>query len=199
MNPVPSIRKSIDKAMLLVDEGGHLCKLAANFETQAPCWKAQDMPNCTNYRSLLQPQLTTKILPRAGHKPPSCPPYIKEATQSPMQIGEAGAIPLLVPLVSSEAEEGQDCAVGALANLAVNPRCRQLIADAHGIPPLVHLLSANGVGEGVREIAVGTLTNLAILPANQVLFAAVTRCMQSGMHGAGSPPSRGSCVPCWVT
>lgn len=87
------------------------------------------------------------------------------------QMGEAGAVPLLVPMVSSEAEEGQDCAVGALANLAVNPRCRQLIADAQGIPPLIQLLSASGVGEGIREMAVGTLTNLAILPPNQVPFA----------------------------
>ena len=145
-------------------------------------------------------QLTSEILIGAGKSPPpSCLPNRSQNAHMPMQIGEAGVIPLLVPLVSFEAEEGQDCAVGALANLAVNPRCRQLIADAHGIPPLVHLLSANGVGEGVREIAVGTLTNLAILPANQVLCAAVIRCMQSGMHGAGSPPSRGSCVPCWLT
>ncbi len=83
-------------------------------------------------------------------------------------MGDAGAVPLLVKMVSSGAEEGQDCAVGALANLAVNPRCRQLIADAQGIPPLIQLLSENGVGEGIREMAVGTLTNLAILPANQV-------------------------------
>jgi hypothetical protein len=83
-------------------------------------------------------------------------------------MGEAGVIPLLVPMVSSDAEDGQDCAVGALANLAINPRCRQLIADAQGIPPLIHILSANGVGEGIREMAVGALTNLAILPANQV-------------------------------
>lgn len=83
-------------------------------------------------------------------------------------MGEAGAIPLLVRLLTAESPEAQDCAVGALANLSVNPRCRELIADAHGISPLIQILSMEGLGEGVKEMAVGTLTNLAILPANQV-------------------------------
>ena len=84
-----------------------------------------------------------------------------------MQLGEAGVVPLLVKLLSTESPEAQDCAVGGLANLAIVPRCRELIADAHGIPPLIQLLGMEDVGEGVKEIAVGTLTNLAILPANQ--------------------------------
>ena len=71
-------------------------------------------------------------------------------------------------LLGSGAPEAQDCGVGALANLAVNPRCRELIADANAIGPLVQLLGSSDVGDGVKEMAVGTLTNLAILPANQV-------------------------------
>ena len=71
-------------------------------------------------------------------------------------------------LLGSGAPEAQDCGVGALANLAVNPRCRELIADANAIAPLVQLLGPSDVGDGVKEMAVGTLTNLAILPANQV-------------------------------
>lgn len=71
-------------------------------------------------------------------------------------------------MLGSESPEAQDCAVGALANLAVVSRCRELIADADGIPPLIQLLGSEGSSEGVKEIAVGTLTNLAIVPANQV-------------------------------
>ena len=84
-------------------------------------------------------------------------------------MGEAGAVPLLVKMLGFDSPEAQDCAVGALANLAVIPRCRELMADAHGIPPLVQLLGLEGPGEGVKEIAVGTLTNLAIHPGNQVM------------------------------
>ena len=85
-----------------------------------------------------------------------------------LQIGDAGSVPLLVKMLSLGSPEAQDCAAGALANLSANPRCRELIADAHGIPPLICLLGMDDIGEGIREIAVGTLTNLAILPANQV-------------------------------
>ena len=75
---------------------------------------------------------------------------------------------MLVTLMGSENPEARDCGVGALANLAANTRCRELIADADAIGPLVQLLSSSDVGDGVKEMAVGTLTNLAILPANQV-------------------------------
>lgn len=84
-----------------------------------------------------------------------------------LQVGDAGAIPLLVQLLSSENPAAQDSALGALANLAIVPRCRELIADAHGIAPLVQILGLEDVDEGVKELATGTLTNLAILPANQ--------------------------------
>ena len=84
-----------------------------------------------------------------------------------MQVCEAGAVPLLVALLSSESSEAQDCAVGALANLAVTPQGRQVLADANAIEHVIHILGIEGVSEGVKEMAVGTLTNLAINPANQ--------------------------------
>lgn len=83
-------------------------------------------------------------------------------------MGEAGAIPLLVKMLSQDSLEALDCAAGALANVSMNPRCRELVADAHGIFPLIRLLAIDGIGEGICEIAVGALTNLAILPTNQV-------------------------------
>lgn len=87
-----------------------------------------------------------------------------------LQVGESGAIPLLVALLQSESREAQDCAVGALANLAVTTRCRELIADADGLSALVGVLCNASVGDGIQEMAVGALTNLAILPQNQVNF-----------------------------
>ena len=85
-----------------------------------------------------------------------------------MQIGEAGAVPLLVNLLAAESSEAQDCAVGAVANMSANARCRELITDADGIEPLVMLLTASSVGLGVQEMAVLSLTNLACMPDNQV-------------------------------
>lgn len=91
-------------------------------------------------------------------------------------MGESGAIPLLVALLASDSSDAQDCAVGALANLAVNTRCRELIADADGLSALVKLLTDASTGDGIQEMAVGALTNLAILPQNQVSAASGACC-----------------------
>ena len=88
--------------------------------------------------------------------------------RSLLQVCDAGAVPLLVDLLSSETPEAQDCAVGALANLAVTPQGREVLANANAIDHVIRILSLEGVSEGVKEMAVGTLTNLAINPANQV-------------------------------
>ena len=85
-----------------------------------------------------------------------------------VQIGDSGVIPCLIKLLSDDTPEGQDSGIGALANLAVIPRNRELIADAGGIEAVIKLLGQTGIDEEVLNMTVGTLANLATLPANQV-------------------------------
>lgn len=84
-----------------------------------------------------------------------------------MQVGEAGVIPSLLRMSAWDSVEAQDCSVGALANLAAVPRCKELIADA-GMEALIKLLSEPGIEEHILDMAVGTLANLATLKSNQV-------------------------------
>ena len=85
------------------------------------------------------------------------------------QVGEAGVIPSLLRMCAWEAVEAQDCGVGALANLATVPRCKEMIADA-GVDPLIRMLSQPGVEEHILDMAVGTIANLATLKPNQAYF-----------------------------
>ncbi|CAK9159662.1 unnamed protein product [Ilex paraguariensis] len=85
-------------------------------------------------------------------------------------IGEAGAIPLLVELLSSADSRTQEHAVTALLNLSINEANKGSIVNAGAIPDIVDVLK-NGSTEA-RENAAATLFSLSVVDENKVAIGA---------------------------
>ncbi|CAA2959230.1 U-box domain-containing 14 [Olea europaea subsp. europaea] len=85
-------------------------------------------------------------------------------------IAEAGAIPLLVELLSSSDQRTQEHAVTALLNLSINEANKGTIVNAGAIPDIVDVLK-NGSIEA-RENAAATLFSLSVLDENKVAIGA---------------------------
>ncbi|KAK7343871.1 hypothetical protein VNO77_12958 [Canavalia gladiata] len=85
-------------------------------------------------------------------------------------IAEAGAIPLLVDLLSSSDPRTQEHAVTALLNLSINESNKGTIVNAGAIPDIVDVLK-NGSMEA-RENAAATLFSLSVLDENKVAIGA---------------------------
>lgn len=85
-------------------------------------------------------------------------------------IAEAGAIPLLVDLLSSKDPRTQEHAVTALLNLSINESNKGTIVNAGAIPDIVDVLK-NGSMEA-RENAAATLFSLSVLDENKVAIGA---------------------------
>ncbi|CAI9780067.1 unnamed protein product [Fraxinus pennsylvanica] len=85
-------------------------------------------------------------------------------------IAEAGAIPLLVELLSSSDPRTQEHAVTALLNLSINEANKGTIVNAGAIPDIVDVLK-NGSMEA-RENAAATLFSLSVLDENKVAIGA---------------------------
>ncbi|XP_044460657.1 U-box domain-containing protein 14 [Mangifera indica] len=85
-------------------------------------------------------------------------------------IAEAGAIPLLVELLSSTDPRTQEHAVTALLNLSINDTNKGTIVNAGAIPDIVDVLK-NGSMEA-RENAAATLFSLSVLDENKVSIGA---------------------------
>ncbi|THF97660.1 U-box domain-containing protein 14 [Camellia sinensis] len=85
-------------------------------------------------------------------------------------IAEAGAIPLLVKLLSSTDSRTQEHAVTALLNLSINEANKGTIVKAGAVPDIVDVLK-NGSMEG-RENAAATLFSLSVLDENKVAIGA---------------------------
>ncbi|KAK9168680.1 hypothetical protein Syun_000820 [Stephania yunnanensis] len=85
-------------------------------------------------------------------------------------IAEAGAIPLLVELLSSPDPRTQEHAVTALLNLSINETNKGSIVDAGAIPDIVEVLK-NGSTEA-RENAAATLFSLSVIDENKVAIGA---------------------------
>lgn len=85
-------------------------------------------------------------------------------------IAEAGAIPLLVELLSSPDSRTQEHAVTALLNLSINEANKGMIVNAGAIPDIVEVLK-NGSMEG-RENAAATLFSLSVVDENKVAIGA---------------------------
>ncbi|KAF5947916.1 hypothetical protein HYC85_013873 [Camellia sinensis] len=84
-------------------------------------------------------------------------------------IAEAGAIPLLVKLLSSTDSRTQEHAVTALLNLSINEANKGTIVKAGAVPDIVDVLK-NGSMEG-RENAAATLFSLSVLDENKGIVA----------------------------
>lgn len=85
-------------------------------------------------------------------------------------IAEAGAIPLLVELLSSPDSRTQEHAVTALLNLSINEANKGTILNAGAIPDIVDVLK-NGSMEA-RENAAATLFSLSVVDENKVAIGA---------------------------
>ncbi|XP_030450965.1 U-box domain-containing protein 14 [Syzygium oleosum] len=85
-------------------------------------------------------------------------------------IAEAGAIPLLVDLLSSPDSRTQEHAVTALLNLSINESNKGTIVNAGAISDIVDVLK-NGSMEA-RENAAATLFSLSVIDENKVAIGA---------------------------
>ncbi|CAH9077185.1 unnamed protein product [Cuscuta europaea] len=85
-------------------------------------------------------------------------------------IAEAGAIPLLVELLSTSDSRTQEHAVTALLNLSINEGNKGIIVNAGAIPDIVEVLR-NGSPEA-RENAAATLFSLSVIDENKVAIGA---------------------------
>ncbi|OAY75794.1 U-box domain-containing protein 12 [Ananas comosus] len=85
-------------------------------------------------------------------------------------IAEAGAIPLLVELLSSPDPRTQEHAVTALLNLSINEDNKGSIVNNEAIPKIVEVLK-NGSMEA-RENAAATLFSLSVVDENKVTIGA---------------------------
>lgn len=85
-------------------------------------------------------------------------------------IAEAGAIPLLVELLSSTDPRTQEHAVTALLNLSINDSNKGTIVNAGAIPDIVDVLKNGGME--ARENAAATLFSLSVIDENKVAIGA---------------------------
>ncbi|KAL8051718.1 hypothetical protein ABFX02_06G166200 [Erythranthe guttata] len=85
-------------------------------------------------------------------------------------IAEAGAIPLLVELLSSQDLRTQEHAVTALLNLSIHESNKGIIVNAGAISDIVDVLK-NGSTEA-RENAAATLFSLSVVDENKVAIGA---------------------------
>ncbi|XP_057733575.1 U-box domain-containing protein 14 [Arachis stenosperma] len=85
-------------------------------------------------------------------------------------IAEAGAIPLLVELLSSSDPRTQEHAVTALLNLSINESNKGTIVNAGAIPDIVDVLKSGSME--ARENAAATLFSLSVLDENKVAIGA---------------------------
>ncbi|OWM70219.1 hypothetical protein CDL15_Pgr026069 [Punica granatum] len=85
-------------------------------------------------------------------------------------IAEAGAIPLLVELLSSPDPRTQEHAVTALLNLSINESNKGTIVNAGAIPDIVDVLKKGSME--ARENAAATLFSLSVVDENKVAIGA---------------------------
>ncbi|KAL2904720.1 U-box domain-containing protein 10 [Bienertia sinuspersici] len=94
----------------------------------------------------------------------------KRSTDNRILIAEAGAIPVLVNLLTSDDELTQENAVTSILNLSIYEHNKELIMLAGAIPSIVQVLR-NGSMEA-RENAAATLFSLSLADENKIIIGA---------------------------
>ncbi|XP_076904238.1 U-box domain-containing protein 11-like [Bidens hawaiensis] len=94
----------------------------------------------------------------------------KRSTDNRILLAEAGAIPILVGLLTSEDVLTQENAVTSILNLSIYENNKGLIMLANVVPSIVHLLRV-GTTE-TRENAAATLFSLSLANENKILIGA---------------------------
>ncbi|XP_022877006.1 U-box domain-containing protein 11-like [Olea europaea var. sylvestris] len=94
----------------------------------------------------------------------------KRSTDNRILLAEAGAIPILVKLLTSEDGQIQDNAVTCVLNLSIYDNNKVLIMLANAIPSIVQVLRS-GCMEA-RENAAATLFSLSLADENKIIIGA---------------------------
>ncbi|KAL9241942.1 hypothetical protein vseg_015994 [Gypsophila vaccaria] len=94
----------------------------------------------------------------------------KRSTDNRILIAEAGAIPYLVSLLTSDDITTQENAVTSILNLSIYENNKELIMLAGAIPSIVQVLR-NGTMEA-RENAAATLFSLSLADENKIIIGA---------------------------
>lgn len=94
----------------------------------------------------------------------------KRSTENRILIAEAGAIPILVNLLTSEDGEVQENAVTSILNLSIYDNNKSLIMLAGAVPSIVQVLRA-GTTEA-RENAAATIFSLSLGDENKIIIGA---------------------------
>lgn len=94
----------------------------------------------------------------------------KRNAENRVCIAEAGAIPLLVNLLSSPDPRTQEHAVTALLNLSIHDGNKGVIVSSGAIDPIVEVLKSGSME--ARENAAATLFSLSVVDDNKVTIGA---------------------------
>ncbi|KAL0396727.1 UNVERIFIED_CONTAM: U-box domain-containing protein 11 [Sesamum calycinum] len=94
----------------------------------------------------------------------------KRSTDNRILLGEAGAIPILVNLLTSDDGQIQDNAVTSILNLSIFDDNKGLIMLANAIPSIVQVLRAGSME--AKENAAATLFCLSLADENKIIIGA---------------------------
>ncbi|VVA94879.1 unnamed protein product [Arabis nemorensis] len=94
----------------------------------------------------------------------------KRSTDNRILIAEAGAIPVLINLLTSDDVETQENAVTCVLNLSIYENNKELIMLAGAVTSIVHVLRA-GTMEA-KENAAATLFSLSLADENKIIIGA---------------------------
>ncbi|XP_071702664.1 U-box domain-containing protein 11-like isoform X2 [Rutidosis leptorrhynchoides] len=94
----------------------------------------------------------------------------KRSTDNRILIAEAGAIPVLVDLLTSEDSTTQQHAVTSILNLSIYENNRELIMLANAVPSIVQVLKTGSMQ--TRENAAATLFSLSLSDENKIIIGA---------------------------
>lgn len=94
----------------------------------------------------------------------------KRNADNRMAIARAGAIPLLVGLLSTADSRTQEHAVTALLNLSIYDDNKAIIVSSGAVPGIVHVLKKGSME--ARENAAATLFSLSVVDENKVTIGA---------------------------
>ncbi|GER44469.1 ARM repeat superfamily protein [Striga asiatica] len=95
----------------------------------------------------------------------------KTNTDNRILLAEAGAIPILVSLLTSDDSFIQENAVTCILNLSIYENNKMLIMQANAIPSIVQLLRS-GKSTEARENAAATLFSLSYADENKIIIGA---------------------------
>ncbi|RRT47898.1 hypothetical protein B296_00037344 [Ensete ventricosum] len=111
----------------------------------------------------------------------------KRSTDNRILIAEAGAIPVLVKLLSADDHKIQEHAVTALLNLSIYEHNKELIVLAGAIGPIIQVL--RGGSMEARENAAAAIFSLSLIDDNKITigstpgaFDALIELLYSGSH-----------------